>query len=125
MTGENRRLAPGQVRPLPLAFVRSQFDYYRGERSPGGLPPAPGPITTDGLDHEASYLRAAIRISQDNALATYMLGRVYLKLGRTPAARRELSASLRLYADAGWTPDGPRTLAAQLPPPARRTRSKP
>ncbi|MBV9850291.1 MAG: hypothetical protein JO250_11500 [Armatimonadetes bacterium] len=123
-TGDGRRLATRQIRPLPYAFVRSQFDYYRGERTPGGLPPAPGPISPVGLNREARFLRSAIRTSPDNALAVYMLGRVYLKQGKTSVARREVSEALELYADAGWTPDGPRDLAAQILPPDRSARNE-
>ena len=120
-TGDGRRLSTRQVRPLDYAFVQSQFDYYRGERAPGGL--LADQITPAGLRTEANYLHAAIQRDPRNALAVYMLGRVSLKQGKQASARRELSQSLRLYADAGWTPDGPRTLAAQILPPARNAQN--
>ena len=116
-TGDGRHLSPRQVRPLDLAFVGSQFDYYRGERTPGGwLAATPTP---EGLRTEADYLHAAIQRDPQNALAVYMLAHVSLKQGKAAAARRQLATALALYADAGWTPDGPRDLAAQILPPAR------
>ena len=120
-TGDGRRLTTQEVRPLSYSFVQSQFDYYRGERAPGGL--LSDQFTPDGLRTEANYLHAAIRRDPRNALAVYMLGRVSLKQGKPATARRELSQSLKLYADAGWTPDGPRTLAAQILPPARNAQN--
>lgn len=120
-TGDGHRLTTRQVRPLPLAFIVSQFDYYRGERAPGGL--LSTKMTPDGLTTEANYLHAAIVRDPANALAVYMLGRVCLREGKMSAARRDLSHSLTLYADAGWTPEGPRTLAAQILPPARSAES--
>ena len=116
-------MATHQVRPLPLAFVSSQFDYYRGERTPGGLLSAPAQLTPAGLTTEANFLHAAIQRDPENALAVYMLGRVSLRQGQPAAARRQLSQSLKLYAAAGWTPDGPRDLAAELLPPARSAKN--
>ena len=121
--GDGHHLSPRQVRPLPLAFVQSQFDYYRGERTPGGLLSPPAQITPAGLATEADFLHAALRRDPENALAVYMLGRVSLKQGQVALARRQLSQSLKLYAAAGWTPDGPRDLAAQILPPARSAKN--
>jgi hypothetical protein len=116
-TGTGAMLTVAQVRPLPVDFVRSQFFYYRGERAPGGLL-APK-VTSYGLMTETRDLRAAVKYCPQNALAVYMLGHVYVKQGDLDAARRQVAAALRLYAAAGWTPQGPRDLAAEVSAPAR------
>ena len=119
--GSGQHLSPREVRPLSLAFVDSQFDYYRGERTPGGwLAAKPTP---EGLQTEANFLHAAIQRDPQNALAVYMLAHVSVKQGKPAAARRQLAQALTLYADAGWTPDGPRDLAAEIMPPARSAKN--
>lgn len=113
-TGTGKALAVAQVHPLDINYVRSQFFYYRGERTPGGL--LATKVTPYGLDMEARYLRDAVHFCPQNALAVYMLGHVYLRQGDAVAARHQVAQSLRLYAAAGWTPQGPRDLAAAVRP---------
>ncbi len=116
-TATGAALPVAAVQPLSLNYVRSQFFYYRGERAPGGLL---APKTTPyGLLTETRDLRAAIRYCPQNALAVYMLGHVYAREGNVAAARSQVAAALRLYAAAGWTPQGPRDLAAQVALPVR------
>jgi hypothetical protein len=111
-TGDGVRLSVSEVRPLTLAYVRSQFYYYRGERAPGGLLAAK--ITPAGLNLESQYLRDSIHFCPQNQLSVYMLGHVYLKQGNVAAARRQVVTALRLYADAGWIPQGARDLASDV-----------
>jgi hypothetical protein len=105
-----RPMPAAQVAPLDLAFVRSQFWYYRGERAAGGiLSPHP---TTVGLRASARYLEASVRACPGNPLAEYMLGRVYLKQGRTAQAERVLTKAQQHYAQYGWVPAGPKEYLA-------------
>ncbi|RYG46634.1 hypothetical protein EON79_09600, partial [bacterium] len=75
-------LAGGPVvaRGLGLDFLRSQFDFYRGERAPGGFLAAPK--TASGLAASARYLERAQKECPENALAVYVLGRVYARQGK-------------------------------------------
>lgn len=102
----NRRITPRLVGPLPVAFLRSQFDYYRGERAPGGI--LAKNKTTAGLEASARFLRAAVREYPRNPLAVYQLGRVYVRQSKTEAARAQFASALRLYQGFGWVPPGAR-----------------
>ncbi len=102
--GGTDTVAPRAVQPLDYAFVRSQFDYYRGERTPGGL--LLGPPTAPGLAAEAQHLRTSIAECPQNPLAEYMLGRVYLRQAKLGAARQQLTKAYGLYARFGWVPQG-------------------
>lgn len=111
------KLTPRSVAPLNIAFLRSQFDYYRGERTINGLLAKPTP---EGLAREAAYLRRASAECPRNPLAVYMLGRVYLRMGNMDAARKQLLAAQKVYEKAGWLPDGARdALAAVNAAPSR------
>lgn len=89
---------------LGLDFLRSQFDYYRGERAPGGFLAAPK--TASGLAASARYLERAQRECAENALAVYVLGRVYARQGKMELARAQYERAARLYRAAGWVPPG-------------------
>lgn len=102
--GETKKLATSAVTPLDGAFVRSQIEYYRGERTLGGLL-SPHP-TRRGLSVEAQHLRTSIAECPQNPLAEYMLGRVYIKQARLPTARRQLTEAYVLYARCGRVPQG-------------------
>lgn len=105
-----QKLAPRGVRFLPTDFLRSQFDYYRGERAPGGfLASRPTPA---GLEASARYLRRAAGECPQNPLAVYVLGRVYLKQRKLTLARAQVQKSLALYQSAGWVPPGQRDALA-------------
>ncbi len=96
-------LGPAKVGLLDAAYVRSQFDYYRGERAPGGFI---GPSTPEGLTRSARFLERAVKLSPANPLATYVLGHVYRKQGRLELARRQYELAGRLYRAAGHVPAG-------------------
>ncbi len=98
---------PATIRPLDVAFLRSQFDYYRGERTPGGIMGTPP--TSAGLAKSEEYFRRSIKLCPSNPLAVYQLGRVLLRQKKTPEARRQFTTAVRLYQQAGWVPDGPRS----------------
>lgn len=95
-------LTPAQVQPLDPAYVRSQFDYYRGERVPGGFI---GPSTPAGLSASARYLERALQRQPGNPLAAYVLGHVYRKQARLADARRQYERAFRLYRAAGHVPE--------------------
>ncbi|MCL6487896.1 MAG: ATP-binding cassette domain-containing protein, partial [Alicyclobacillus mali] len=98
------------TRDLDYNFLRSQFWYYRGERSPGGLL-AKTP-TEEGIKRSERALRTSTRLCRKNALALYTLGRVSLALGKTAEGRRFFQEAYKLYAEAGWIPDEPRQALA-------------
>lgn len=116
LTGTGQTLPIKKLRPLDYAFVRSQFYYYRGERTPGGLLDAPK--TSAGLAREAKLLRTAVQICPQNPLAVYMGGRVAWKQGQRDAARAALRQARRLYTRFGWVPQGLRDAMAEagVPP---------
>ncbi|RYG37923.1 tetratricopeptide repeat protein [bacterium] len=89
---------------LGLDFLRSQFDFYRGERAPGGFMAAPK--TASGLAASARYLERAQKECPENALAVYVLGRVYARQGKAALARKQYERAGKLYQAAGWMPQG-------------------
>jgi hypothetical protein len=107
--GENG-LTTAAVRALPLPFLVSQFDYYRGERAPNGF--VASAKTPAGLEASARYLRRAVSEDPRNPLAQYVLGRVYLRQGKTAEARRQIVQAVRLYDSYGFVPSGPRDALA-------------
>lgn len=99
-----RVLAPGLIQPLPFAFVRSQFYYYRGEQAKGGL--FRKPSTPEGLRRSLAMLERALDLDPANPLALYALGLVKAKLRLD--ARRDLERAYQLYLSYGHVPDGPK-----------------
>jgi hypothetical protein len=97
-------LAPGLVQPLPFAFVRSQFYYYRGEQARGGL--FRKPSTPEGLRRSLAMLEKASSLDPANPLALYALGLVKAKLHLE--ARGDLERAYRLYLSYGHVPEGPK-----------------
>lgn len=108
---DGARISVAALTGLNKRFITSQFAYYRGERAPGGiLSSAP---TKTGLSRSAHYLQSAALECPDNALAVYMLGRVYGKQGRRALAAHCFTKALDSYERSGWIPDGPREAARQ------------
>lgn len=102
--GPGGRLPPSALRPVDIGFLRSQFDYYRGERAPGGI--LAKPPTSKGLAQSAKFLERSVRECGQNPLAVYMLGTVYEALGDLPRARERLQFAKGLYEADGWVPAG-------------------
>lgn len=103
-----RRAAGGTVslartRDLPLDFLRSQFEYYRGERVPGGVL-AEKPTPT-GLAASARHFDAAIRLAAANPLPHFMRLRVLERRNEAKAAATEAATVRRLYNRYGWVPE--------------------
>ena len=100
--GESVALA--DVTTMDIAFLNSQFDYYRGERAPGGI--FAKAKTPSGLAESAEYLRQAITDCPDNPLAVYMLGNVYERLGKLDQARTQFAQAHEQYDRSGYIPQG-------------------
>ncbi len=117
ITSSTRADGKGTVKPADLSFlslnyVRSQFDYYRGERAIGGLlGTGTGKATADGLKLSEKWLKAALAEEPNNALAAGVLGNVWRKESRNPEARAQYLKAAKLYTAQGHTPAG---MAANL-----------
>ncbi|MCX7801785.1 MAG: hypothetical protein N2313_02050 [Meiothermus ruber] len=105
LVGNGHEAPVGEIAPLGLRYLQSQFYYYRGERAPNGFI---GPSTPQGLAASAGFLQQAVRLEPGNPLAVYVLGLVYRKQGQLEAARQQIRAGYQLYARYGFIPDGPK-----------------
>lgn len=105
-TSDGAPVPVSRVRTLDINFLRSQFYYYRGERTPGG--PLLKPHMPEGLKTAGLFLEKGIRHCPGNPQVVYMLGRVYYEQGDTVKARKYLKRSLELYQKYGWSPAGPK-----------------
>jgi len=97
---------------LPYNYVRSQFYYYRGERTPGGF--ADTHKTNAGQQNSVRFLEQAITYAPENPLAHYVLGRAYARQGRAEAAKNQLEQAYKLYLGSGFVPQGPREAYREL-----------
>jgi hypothetical protein len=107
---ERSTIATAFVRALDFHFIRSQFWYYRGERAKDGV--LSERKTRQGLAASRQCLQTSVRLCPGNALAVYMLGRVYLSEGRLALARSLLEKAHSLYSRCGWIPEGPKQYLA-------------
>lgn len=92
------------VRALSVPFMKSQFDYYRGERTPGGF--FAKQKSPEGLADSEKFFTRAIQEDAENPLPVYALGRVELRLGKMDAARNQIEAAYKLYDRYGYVPQG-------------------
>jgi hypothetical protein len=104
---DGTRVAPRSIEPLSLAYIRSQFEFYRGERTVGGFI---GPSTAIGLNNSALHLEKAVRLEPENPLALYVLALVERKQNKPYRARLEQAAAL--YQRYGFVPEGVKTALA-------------
>ncbi len=105
-TTGGRLLEPLEVQTMDIDFMLSQFMYYRGERTPGGL--MEGKPTKQGLEMTARYLEKSVNYCPSNQLAVYQLGRAYRLQGRLQKALECFQQAHSLYAQCGWIPEGPK-----------------
>jgi tetratricopeptide (TPR) repeat protein len=93
-------IQPVKCQGVDENFLRSMFDYYRGERFVYGLldPKA----TSKGLNRSLKFLLKSTRESNDNPLAWAMLGKTYERLGRTVEAMPCYRKAYDLGKAAGW-----------------------
>jgi hypothetical protein len=90
------------VRPMGIGFVRSQIDYYRGERIPGGV--LAKEASAAGLEGSVRFFRSSLENCPTNPLPAFMLGLACEKAGRRKEAREQFITAHRLYVQAGWVP---------------------
>lgn len=100
------------IRLLDIPFLKSQFDYYRGERTPYGF--LAKKATPAGLAASKRYLVRATQHSSQNPLAVYILGRVEERLGEKRLAAQSYKDAIALYAKFGWTPGGVKESLARV-----------
>lgn len=113
--GDRRSIQPSSVKPLDRSFLQSQFWFYRGERSVGGLILLPK--TASGLKRSEQALRTSVRLCPHNPLAVFTLARVYVAEGKKMSARETITAANELYRRFGWVPAGVREYLALLKAP--------
>jgi hypothetical protein len=99
------------VGTLDIAFVQSQFEFYRGERTPGSL--VLTPVTAEGLAKSEKHLRKSVQLCPGNTLAVFTLGRVLERQGKRAEAREVFVRAAKAYQVAGWLPEGPRQALAR------------
>jgi hypothetical protein len=103
-------VATAAVRDLDVPFMKSQFDYYRGERTPGGF--FAKKKSTEGLADSERFFTRSIAEDPGNPLPAYALGRVELREGKNDEARKQIVAAYGLYSRYGYIPDGAREALA-------------
>ncbi|WP_309570850.1 hypothetical protein [Deinococcus sp.] len=92
---------------LSLAYLKSQYDYYRAERTVAGvLGTGSGHSTPEGLKASEALLRLSLREEPGNPLAASVLGTVLRKEGRDDEARAQYRSAAALYIAAGHMPAG-------------------
>ena len=94
---------PLTVETLDLPFLRSQFDYYRGERALGGV--IAKAKTTQGLAASERLYRKSLAECPANPLTRAMLVRTLVARGQVASAEAERKKALAEYAAYGWTPN--------------------
>ncbi|ULH15088.1 hypothetical protein MF271_14155 [Deinococcus sp. KNUC1210] len=106
----SKALSVKDTSPLPMSYLQSQFDYYRGERAPGGF--MTGKATPAGLKSSEFYLRRALSENSQNALAALVLGHVLRKEGLVAQAKAQYKKAYPLYQAQGHVPSGAATALA-------------
>lgn len=103
-TADSAPLDPKEMfKALDYDYLRSQFDFYRAERIPGGF-----------LDHHAepeplkkslAFFEASVAKCDRNPLAMLCYGRTQLRLGDARGAET-IARARSLYEAYGWLPPG-------------------
>ncbi len=106
----NTTLAVNQIQPLNRYFIQSQFEYYRGERTKGGV--MASIKTPGGMAAADFHLTKSLSLCPDNPLAAYMLGKVQ-SWEHQAEARQTLENAMRLYVQDGWVPPDEREALSQ------------
>ena len=89
---------------LPYSYVRSQFYFYRGERTPGAF--VNKPLTPAGMGKGIAFLKRAVQLEPQNPLAQYVLGHLYRNAGQLEASNVQYKLSHALYEKFGFVPSG-------------------
>jgi tetratricopeptide (TPR) repeat protein len=103
-TTSGEKVALSAYRTLDLPYVRSQFDFYRGERAPGGL--LAEPQDSAGLARSEAFFRRSLKECPQNPLSKYCLGKILLREKRSSEAHKIFAQALSLYQKFGWVPPG-------------------
>lgn len=93
---------PRRAGGLDFDFLRSQFDYYRGERAIGGVL-AKEP-TAKGLSESIAHFQRGLERCKGNPLVVYMLGKALRAAGREEEAKAKFREAETLYKAYGWSP---------------------
>ena len=101
------RAATADLEALPYNYVRSQFFFYRGERTPGAF--VNKPLTAAGMQKGIAYLKRAVQLEPQNPLAQYVLGHLYRSNKQLGAANAQYKLSHALYEKFGFVPSGVQT----------------
>jgi hypothetical protein len=128
LAGGGKTFKLAEAAPLTLSYLKSQFDYYRGERAIGGIlgtaiGKAPPKATPEGLKQSAVYLSRAVQEEPQNALASFMLGHVLARQGQIEQARAQYTKANSLYLTQGHVPAGVQTSIDALNKPAKAGKS--
>ncbi|MCC7230933.1 MAG: hypothetical protein IT203_11120, partial [Fimbriimonadaceae bacterium] len=102
LNGQTKTIDPGEFDFLDIPFLKSQFDYYRGERAVGGI--LDPKSTSAGLQASQAFFEKAEQECANNPLVVWMLSRTYRKLGDNDAAESALTRARILYRSFGWVP---------------------
>lgn len=102
IVGTGQTIAPAKAGLLDLGFLKSQFDYYRGERVQGGV--ISKLKTKAGLAASEKFYRRSLAECPANPLTRAMLVRTLALQGRSTEAEAQRKQALSLYAAYGWTP---------------------
>ncbi len=103
LVGTGATVAPSKLRLLDLPFLKSQFDYYRGERALGGV--IAKAKTPAGLAASERFYRKSLAECPQNPLTRAMLVRVLALRGNRTEAEAQRQKAAKEYAQFGWTPD--------------------
>ena len=98
------RATVNDLETLPYRYVRSQFYFYRGERTPGAF--VNKPLTPVGMQKGIAFLKRAVQLEPQNPLAQYVLGHVYRNAGQIDAANTQYKLSRALFEKFGYVPSG-------------------
>ena len=112
ITGTGQTVAPSALTLLDLPFLRSQFDYYRGERAIGGV--IAKEKTKAGLASSERFYVKSLSECPQNPLTRAMLVRTLAAQGRVAEAEAQRRRALSEYAAYGWTPDDVKRAAVAL-----------
>jgi len=91
-----------KISTLDIPFLKSQFDYYRGERTIDGIL-AKNP-TKAGLAESEKWLRRSLSNNPGNPLSRAVLLDTLKDEGRLAEAEDQRKRALALYARYGWVP---------------------
>ncbi len=103
IVGTGQTVAPAALTMLDLPFLRSQFDYYRGERAIGGV--IAKAKTPAGLKASERFYAKSLTECPANPLTRAMLVRTLVAEGRPAEAEAQRKKVLAEYAVYGWTPN--------------------